>query len=518
MVAGGWATSVARDRGASVSSAVVVAVVVAWVRRVVVVVVVGVVFYRLLMDVRVDVMPMRMKLPTRSWTFERARWACACIEIALACAWTWARCRRRAFVRGASRRRASDGWSRDAGRVTVILPTRRATPAAMGNWRTQLRTTHAGDVEFIFVVESASDDARAAVEAVIEEELGGDEASTRFSRSGRVVEAGRATTSSQKIHNMLAGVRAMHDGSEYVLFLDDDVETRPGTIECLARALAEDDDSFLATGYPFDVPYGRDAKMMLATANIATYMYATYHLVLIIAFSQGRWTKNVWGGCAMLRADDLRRDAYGCVSAYAKGGYSDDLILASIADREGMRVLCPSNAVFPSYMPDAETFGAWWNYIHRQVFVMDTYADAHNRMVNHFMLAALVLLSIAFTVGFMSAVHELVVYAARHVAYGAVASEDAVDVSSVVVFLCFILAMTAARAMYVTLGRVCDADGDAGVASRAIARISWLKMSVAFVLAYALAPLAALRVMVSDRIVWAHATYIKHKGSVRRVD
>ena len=460
-----------------------------------------------------------MLMVTLTTCARHARWACACIEVALACAWTWARWRRVTCARAATSasRQTAGSVVAAPGAVTVILPTRRATPSAMRNWRTQLRTTHAGDVEFIFVVENASDDARVAVEAVIEEELRL-AASARRSRAGRVVAAGRATTSSQKIHNMLAGVRAMREDSDYVLFLDDDVETRPGTVECLARALAGDDGAFLITGYPFDVPCAKDATAVLTTANIVTYMYATYHLVLIIAFSQGRWTKNVWGGCAMLRADDLRRDAYGCVSAYANGGYSDDLILASIADRERKRVLCPWNAVFPSYMPDAESFGSWWNYIHRQVFVMDTYADAHNRVVNRVMLGALVVLSSTFTVGFVSALSELAMYVARGAMFRRAASADAVDVASIAVVSCFILAMTTARAMYIALGRVSDADGDAGVASRAIARISWLKMSAAFVCAYALVPLAALRVMLSDRIVWAHATYVKRNGSVRRIE
>jgi len=33
--------------------------------------------------------------------------------------------------------------------------------------------------------------------------------------------------------------------------------------------------------------------------------------VLLVAFSQGEWTKNVWGGCMILRAQDLREDRHG---------------------------------------------------------------------------------------------------------------------------------------------------------------------------------------------------------------
>jgi len=409
----------------------------------------------------------------------------------------------------------TDGTKRDErvgiGTVTVILATNRASAEAKENWRAQARTTYDGDVEFIFVVESAKSDARDACVEVIVGEFGASGRTSANGRSARVVEAGRATTSSQKIHNMLAGVRAMRTDSVWTLFLDDDVETRPGTIDCLARALAGDSDAFLVTGYPFDVPCSRDAKAP-TTANLVTYMYATYHLVLIIAFSQGRVTKNVWGGCVMLRADDLRRDAYGCVSAYANGGYSDDLILASIADRENKRVLCPTTAVFPSYMPDAASFGAWWNYMRRQMFVLDTYADAHNRAVNHALLLAIVVTSCAFSTGLALALYDIGAYVVR-----AEFASVAIDYTAVAAVTCFIFAMSSARAMYFTLGRVCESDGDYAVASRAIARISWVKMTFAFAFAYALVPVVAVLALVSNRIVWGDATYVKRRGAVRRV-
>jgi hypothetical protein len=34
-------------------------------------------------------------------------------------------------------------------------------------------------------------------------------------------------------------------------------------------------------------------------------------MVLLVAFSQGEWTKNVWGGCMILRAKDLQEDTHG---------------------------------------------------------------------------------------------------------------------------------------------------------------------------------------------------------------
>lgn len=47
-------------------------------------------------------------------------------------------------------------------------------------------------------------------------------------------------------------------------------------------------------------------------------------------------------------------------------------------------------------MDGDETWGRYWNYLRRQLFVMDTYVSAHNRRVNHCMLLLHPLLSWGF--------------------------------------------------------------------------------------------------------------------------
>ena len=42
------------------------------------------------------------------------------------------------------------------------------------------------------------------------------------------------------------------------------------------------------------------------------------------------------------------------------------------------------------------SFGQFWNYLRRQLYVMDTYASSHNRRLNHIMLALHCYLSWAF--------------------------------------------------------------------------------------------------------------------------
>jgi hypothetical protein len=67
--------------------------------------------------------------------------------------------------------------------------------------------------------------------------------------------------------------------------------------------LEQEPDTFLATGYPFDVPE--------PGAGLLSYCVLAYHLPLIIVFSLGRRALNVWGGCMLLRAEAFRSDRLG---------------------------------------------------------------------------------------------------------------------------------------------------------------------------------------------------------------
>lgn len=116
--------------------------------------------------------------------------------------------------------------------------------------------------------------------------------------------------------------------------------------------------------------------------------------------------------------------------AWSEGGYSDDLTVASRCTEQGLTIYCPGYAIFPqwcahcaccgrtplraaraplqgrarerrraahphqpSHGPEAPLPPAplparldgcypprrWWNYLRRQLYVMDTYSNAHNR-------------------------------------------------------------------------------------------------------------------------------------------
>ena len=60
--------------------------------------------------------------------------------------------------------------------------------------------------------------------------------------------------------------------------------------------------------------------------------------------------------------------------------------------------LCPVQVADPP-------FATYWNYLRRQLFVMDTYASAHNRRVNHTMLTLHAYLSWAVVLPLLTGAH-----------------------------------------------------------------------------------------------------------------
>ena len=157
---------------------------------------------------------------------------------------------------------------------------------------------------------------------------------------------------------------------------------------------------FLATGYPFDVlPPG---------SSVWAYAAIAWHLLLGPFFAFHR-TMFVWGGCMMFRRKDLAEGAGdgGLVRAWRDGGYSDDLIAASYCTGRGLPIACPSTAILLQPLRGDWSFARFWNYLHRQLFVLDTYASPHNRRTNHTGLAVFVAVPLLLGFGVLAALANI---------------------------------------------------------------------------------------------------------------
>ena len=214
----------------------------------------------------------------------------------LAGAWLWAAERR---LRCAREQSGPLSGVAEPPLVCLITPVAGLpTPAKLRNLRSQLRCDYPGPVHFLVAVESENEPAvrrshlprlarlltppqYAALLALAAEV-------TSPGRSASVTVAGPTQSGSQKIRNQLCAVAAAPAASAYFLFLDDDIFLHPGTLSTLLQSLLSDPRALLATGYPLDCPP--------PPASLFALCLAAYHLPLLIAFSQGSRTRNVWGG------------------------------------------------------------------------------------------------------------------------------------------------------------------------------------------------------------------------------
>lgn len=188
-----------------------------------------------------------------------------------------------------------------------------------------------GPLKYIFVVEDKEEVALPVLNEIIVQEP-----------RATVLFSGRAAKCSQKIHNLVHGIRHARDESDYIICMDDDVQPHPGFVRELVYDLEHMPDIRIATAYPFDVVQKKNA-------SIFSYATLAYHLPLSIGLSLRDRTRFVWGGCMVFRSDDMKQDRLGIMAAWLDGGYSDDLTVAARVNRLNMDVFCPSYAIFPQW-------------------------------------------------------------------------------------------------------------------------------------------------------------------------
>lgn len=252
-------------------------------------------------------------------------------------------------------------------KVSVILAVKGAGEQGNANWRSQLVTLYGGQVEFLFCMESKDDPAYDAVNALKKE------MAPNGAIEIRTVVAGLASHCSQQIHNQVAGAKAISVDSKYILFLDDDIQCHPGTIGSLVETMETREDVFVATGYSFDLP---------SQPTLAAYAAMAYRLPLLVGLSSGAQVFFVWGGCIFLRSEDLRTNRHGMMTALQQNGYSNDLILTSVAGLNNRKVWSTPVSIFPGRMSGGWTMVRYWNYVRRQIFALLTYCSSYAYRTN----------------------------------------------------------------------------------------------------------------------------------------
>lgn len=236
---------------------------------------------------------------------------------------------------------------RPTGRAVVYAPCKGIDVDLEENLRALLRQDY-HDYEVTFIVQSDDDPAVEVIRRVMADHRRG---------TARMVIAGEATETGQKVHNLRCGTAGLSPEVEYLAFVDSDARPRPEWLRLLIAQLCEGTTGAV-TGYRWFVPQ-RDslANHLLYSMNceIMSLLGRSSHCL-------------VWGG-----SWGIRREVFESIdlhSAWA-GTLSDDLVATRQLRRGRLRVRFEPGCVVAS--PLDYSIGEMLSFVRRQYLMARFY-------------------------------------------------------------------------------------------------------------------------------------------------
>jgi cellulose synthase/poly-beta-1,6-N-acetylglucosamine synthase-like glycosyltransferase len=233
------------------------------------------------------------------------------------------------------------------GRVALFAPCKGLDIELETNLRALMEQDY-DDYEITFIVESSDDPACGAI---------------RRAMAGhpwvpaRVVVAGRATESGQKVHNLRVATEHLSPRIKYLAFVDSDARPRPEWLRMLVARLDEPGWGAV-TGYRWFTPERATA------ANALVYSMNCDVLSLLTRSSHYL----IWGGSWAIRREVFER--IGLRDAW-QGTLSDDLVASRLMRRSKLAVRFEPACVVAS--PLDESLGSAMAFIRRQYQIARLY-------------------------------------------------------------------------------------------------------------------------------------------------
>jgi cellulose synthase/poly-beta-1,6-N-acetylglucosamine synthase-like glycosyltransferase len=190
--------------------------------------------------------------------------------------------------------------------LTIVVPCRGLDEGLQDNLETLFRQGYPA-YEIIFVVDRPGDPALEVIERVrwIWENV--------WYPTTRVVVAGEASESGQKVHNLIAAVDAADPRSEVFVFADSDARPGRDWLRALVAPLA-DENTGAATGYRWFIP----------SKNLASYLRAVWNASIASALGENSRSNFCWGGATAIRRETFNRLR---MAERWRGTLSDDFAL-----------------------------------------------------------------------------------------------------------------------------------------------------------------------------------------------
>jgi cellulose synthase/poly-beta-1,6-N-acetylglucosamine synthase-like glycosyltransferase len=233
------------------------------------------------------------------------------------------------------------------GRVALFAPCKGLDLDLEGNLCALLRQDY-DNYEVTFIVESADDPACPAIRRAM---------AAHPSVSARVVVAGRASDSGQKVHNLRVATEFLSGRIKYLAFVDSDACPRPEWLRVLIARL-DRPGLGAVTGYRWFTP------RRTTVANALVYSMNCSVVALLTRSSHYL----LWGGSWALRRDVF--DAIGLRDAW-QGTLSDDLVASRLMRQSRLQVRFEPACVVAS--PLDGSFAQAMSFIRRQYLVTRLY-------------------------------------------------------------------------------------------------------------------------------------------------
>jgi cellulose synthase/poly-beta-1,6-N-acetylglucosamine synthase-like glycosyltransferase len=209
--------------------------------------------------------------------------------------------------------------------VSVIVPGRGLEPGLAGNLRTLLTQDYKA-YEVLFVFDRADDP---AVEVV-------GQLTQTSDAPAKIVIAGPATDSGQKVHNLRVAVTRIDPKSEVLVFVDTDARPEKHWLKQVVAPLA-DESLGASSGYRWFVPLN---------GGVASRLRSVWNASVASALGSDTTKNFCWGGSTAIRRTTFERLA---ISDRWRGTVSDDFTVTRILREAKLPIHFTANCLVPSF-------------------------------------------------------------------------------------------------------------------------------------------------------------------------
>jgi ceramide glucosyltransferase len=232
--------------------------------------------------------------------------------------------------------------------VSVIAPSRGLEPGLAENLKTLLNQNYPA-YEVIFVFDREDDPAAELLRSLSQSDV-----------ATKVVIAGPATDSGQKVHNLREAVSHASDKSEVFVFVDTDARPGPDWLRKLVAPLA-DEDLGASSGYRWFVS---------KTGGISSSLRSVWNATVASGFGDDRQKNFCWGGSTAIRRtvfEQLKvRDRW-------RGSVSDDFTITRVIKEAKLPIHFAANCLVAS-VGDCNFFELC-EFTNRQIKITRVYAS-----------------------------------------------------------------------------------------------------------------------------------------------